>query len=138
MDNSTQSVADFIWAAKEGEVPVEIIEKKLRLARHEIVSILQELAKEGHGTFVPGRRSRPSRIVKAADRPTTPPMPGVVSQPQLATESAKPTPEIDSSDTSVQIFILKREKPFRFVVPADLTQLEADKIAKWLELVAEG
>lgn len=126
LSEQAERAADLVWAYRSTEYPVDKLEKALSMPRHEAVWLLKDLEKAGHGRFVVGRRDHVSRFVRGPERP----------QKTAANSTPPPNPEaVDESVVGGQTLILMRSTPVKIVVPADLTRAEADKIARWLDVI---
>lgn len=116
--------ADLIWAFRSGEYPADKLAKEMSIPRHEAVWLLKALETSGHGRFVIGRRDHPSRFVRGNTRPV-----------EEVTFSAVYDEGIETADVGAQTLMLMRKNPVKISVPADLTRAEADKIARWLDVI---
>lgn len=119
--------ADLVRNLTSNEVYPELLIEKLNVEKWQAITLLKELAGAGYGTFVLGRRGGATRLEKAENSSASKQLPNST----LANE----TPD---SLVECQVFLLKRIPPFQVKVPADITQDEAEKLGKWLLLIADG
>lgn len=98
---------------------------RLKVEKWQAISILKELAAAGYGAFILGRKGGQTRFEKTQfSSPTFPnePISQSFEQPALAEDW--------------QVFLLRRANAVQIRVPADITRDEAEKLGKWLMLVA--
>jgi len=141
MSDLKLKVLDVIRASANDEMTVDALERVLALPRAGIVGLLKEFEQEGHGRFIVGRGSHPSRFARSASTMSSASQkPSSRSELAPTSEQAKALPAAppESEEDRTQVLILNREKPFRFIAPANLTPQEAEKISRWLTLIAEG
>lgn len=122
---TTAAAVDVVRQASEAEILPGLLEKKLSLERWQAVATLKELSETGYGTFVIGRRGAQTRLEKAD------PFPEPVDDKKMVDE-IKDLPANDDC----QIFLLRRSPSVHIRVPADLKRDEAEKLGKWLSLIA--
>jgi hypothetical protein len=125
-----------ISAKKRGDIlDVDKLDKELkRFQRYEIVAALKELELLGRGRFIPGRRTQPSRLVIEDNAPATLPPPSVG-------EIDAAGPEIRGSVSAPNVprntLFVRTNPPIEISLPVDLTRVEADKIVRWVQALAE-
>ena len=111
--------ADSVFAALLGvkgeDLDVDTARKKTRLDHASVLEAMKELDEAGKARFVRGRRGWPTRLSQ-------------IDGAEVTTRSLV--------QNHTQRFVLARADPFYIGVPADLTTVEAERIARWLAAIA--
>lgn len=146
-DSDDAFAAVMAWAAKRKndsrETNIDRLAYKADLRRSEVVRVAKLLAELGHCKFVPGRHSHPSRIEWISS---------LRSVGLAATGRTNTIDELDI-DTAVEddddeqvlveghishVFQLRPDVPIKFDLPANLTQAEAQRLARFVESLPFG
>lgn len=124
LSSAAASIADLLRASEGDELSAVFVERRLRIARSETIEAFKELDKAGYGTFIVGRKGFKTRFERADELPS-------------ADEAIlSPASEHLKARGAVQTLLLMRDDPVAIAVPADLTPVEAAKIARWLDVIA--
>lgn len=118
--------AKLIREHPQSEVLPDLLMRKIGVERWQAISLLKELADAGYGNFILGRKGGKTRLEKAEFLPK-------LSLPSAPNEQNNAPENIGDC----QIFLLRRTPPIHIKVPADITLDEAEKLGKWLTLIAQ-
>lgn len=123
---NAMEAAELIRQHPRSEVLPDLLMKRIGVERWQAISLLKELADAGYGNFILGRKGGKTRLEKAEFRPKS-------SAPSASNEQNNAPENIGD----YQIFLLRRTPPIHIKVPADITLDEAEKLGKWLTLIAQ-
>src|SRR5262249_59844800 len=108
-------------------------------SRRDLVRLLQSLARAGAGRFKIGRRGKPSRFEWAA--PVNRIATSVMGEPAgsgLAVSEARPTAAASADTQLVHSYHLRRGLILSILLPVDLTDREAGRLADFIRTLSFG